>query len=111
LDLVDNPEKNEYPLPLYAAEKYNCQVGRIRQDCAFDNVWRSGFPETSSKRRRAQCRADRRRVVEIGPHPLENHFSPPILNKFQPARREHDHARNSQPWRQRWMFVAPYFRA
>ncbi|MEO6183130.1 MAG: aspartate-semialdehyde dehydrogenase [Verrucomicrobiota bacterium] len=37
LDLVDNPEKKEYPLPLYAAEKYNCQVGRIRVDCAFDN--------------------------------------------------------------------------
>ncbi len=37
LDLVDNPEKKEYPLPLYAAEKYNCQVGRIRTDCAMDN--------------------------------------------------------------------------
>jgi aspartate-semialdehyde dehydrogenase len=37
LDVVDNPEKKEYPLPLYVAEKYNCQVGRIRQDCAMDN--------------------------------------------------------------------------
>ena len=37
LDVVDSPEKNEYPLPLYAAEKYNCQVGRIRQDCAMEN--------------------------------------------------------------------------
>jgi aspartate-semialdehyde dehydrogenase len=37
LDLVDNPEKSEYPLPLYAAEKENCQVGRIRRDCALDN--------------------------------------------------------------------------
>ena len=37
LDVVDNPEKNEYPLPLFASEKYNCQVGRLRQDCAFDN--------------------------------------------------------------------------
>jgi aspartate-semialdehyde dehydrogenase len=37
LDLVDNPEKKEYPLPLYVAERYNCQVGRIRQDCALDN--------------------------------------------------------------------------
>jgi aspartate-semialdehyde dehydrogenase len=37
LDVVDNPEKKEYPLPLYVAEKYNCQVGRIRQDCALDN--------------------------------------------------------------------------
>jgi len=37
LDLVDAPAKNEYPLPLYAAERYNCQVGRIRKDCALDN--------------------------------------------------------------------------
>ena len=37
IDLVDAPEKAEYPLPLYAAEKYNCQVGRIRMDCALDN--------------------------------------------------------------------------
>jgi aspartate-semialdehyde dehydrogenase len=37
LDVVDEPEKKEYPLPLYAAEKYNCQVGRIRLDCAMDN--------------------------------------------------------------------------
>jgi aspartate-semialdehyde dehydrogenase len=45
LDLVDAPTKNEYPLPLYAAEKYNCQVGRIRKDCALDNglcFWVSG---------------------------------------------------------------------
>jgi aspartate-semialdehyde dehydrogenase len=38
LDLVDDPEKKEYPMPLYAAEKDNCQVGRLRQDCALDNV-------------------------------------------------------------------------
>jgi aspartate-semialdehyde dehydrogenase len=37
LDVVDEPEKKEYPLPLYVAEKYNCQVGRIREDCAMDN--------------------------------------------------------------------------
>lgn len=45
LDLVDAPEKNEYPLPLYVAERYNCQVGRIRKDCALDNglcFWVSG---------------------------------------------------------------------
>ena len=45
LDVVDNPEKSEYPLPLYAAEKDNCQVGRIRRDCALDNglcFWVSG---------------------------------------------------------------------
>jgi aspartate-semialdehyde dehydrogenase len=37
LDVVDNPEKKEYPLPLYVTGKDNCQVGRLRQDCAFDN--------------------------------------------------------------------------
>jgi aspartate-semialdehyde dehydrogenase len=37
IDVVDAPEKKEYPMPLYVAEKYNCQVGRIRKDCAFDN--------------------------------------------------------------------------
>jgi aspartate-semialdehyde dehydrogenase len=37
IDLVDAPEKAEYPLPLYVAEKYNCQVGRLRMDCALDN--------------------------------------------------------------------------
>jgi aspartate-semialdehyde dehydrogenase len=45
LDVVDDPEKREYPMPLYTAEKYNCQVGRIRADCAFDNglcFWVSG---------------------------------------------------------------------
>jgi aspartate-semialdehyde dehydrogenase len=45
LEVVDAPEKNEYPLPLYVAEKYNCQVGRIRKDCALENglaFWVSG---------------------------------------------------------------------
>jgi aspartate-semialdehyde dehydrogenase len=37
LDVVDDPEKKEYPLPLSASGKYNCQVGRLRKDCAFDN--------------------------------------------------------------------------
>jgi aspartate-semialdehyde dehydrogenase len=37
IDVVDAPEKHEYPLPLYVAEKNNCQVGRIRLDCAMDN--------------------------------------------------------------------------
>lgn len=32
-----NPEKKEYPLPLYVAEKYNCEVGRLRLDYALDN--------------------------------------------------------------------------
>jgi len=45
LQLVDNPTKNEYPLPLYLAEQYDCAVGRIRRDCAMDNglaFWVSG---------------------------------------------------------------------
>ena len=37
LDVVDDPAKCEYPLPLYAAERDNCQVGRLRLDCALDN--------------------------------------------------------------------------
>ncbi len=35
LDVVDNPAKQEYPLPLYASDKYNCQVGRLRLDYAL----------------------------------------------------------------------------
>jgi aspartate-semialdehyde dehydrogenase len=37
LDVVDEPAKAEYPLPLYVAEQDNCQVGRLRLDCALDN--------------------------------------------------------------------------
>jgi len=37
LDVVDNPEAREYPLPLHVAGKDNCQVGRLRQDCALEN--------------------------------------------------------------------------
>jgi aspartate-semialdehyde dehydrogenase len=32
-------------LPLYQSDKYNCAVGRLRQDCALDNglcFWVSG---------------------------------------------------------------------
>jgi aspartate-semialdehyde dehydrogenase len=45
LDLVDEPENRRYPMPLFASEKYNCEVGRIRKDCALDNglcFWVSG---------------------------------------------------------------------
>jgi aspartate-semialdehyde dehydrogenase len=45
LDVVDEPEAKKYPMPLFTSEKYNCEVGRIRQDCAFDNglcFWVSG---------------------------------------------------------------------
>ena len=37
LDIIDDPQNNEYPLPLIQAEKDNCAVGRLRKDCAFDN--------------------------------------------------------------------------
>jgi aspartate-semialdehyde dehydrogenase len=37
LDLVDDPEKRLYPLPLAVAGHDNCQVGRVRMDCALDN--------------------------------------------------------------------------
>jgi aspartate-semialdehyde dehydrogenase len=45
LDLVDEPENKKYPMPLFTSEKYNCEVGRIRKDCAIDNglaFWVSG---------------------------------------------------------------------
>ena len=45
LDVVDEPEKKEYPMPLHTSENYNCAVGRLRMDCALDNglcFWVSG---------------------------------------------------------------------
>jgi aspartate-semialdehyde dehydrogenase len=45
LDVIDDPANKKYPLPLYAAERDNCAVGRIRQDCAMENglcFWVSG---------------------------------------------------------------------
>ena len=37
LAIVDCPEKSEYPMPLFVAEKYDCEIGRLRLDCALDN--------------------------------------------------------------------------
>ena len=37
LNLVDEPENRKYPMPLFTSEKDNCEVGRIRKDCALDN--------------------------------------------------------------------------
>jgi len=45
LELIDEPQKNRYPMPLYTAGKDNCEVGRVRLDCALDNglsFWVSG---------------------------------------------------------------------
>ncbi len=44
-DLLDEPHRNRYPMPLDAAGKDNCQVGRVRLDCALENglaFWVSG---------------------------------------------------------------------
>ncbi len=45
VDLLDEPQRNLYPMPLDAAGKDNCQVGRVRLDCALENglaFWISG---------------------------------------------------------------------
>jgi aspartate-semialdehyde dehydrogenase len=45
LELIDEPQNNRYPTPLNVAGKDNCQVGRVRLDCAFENglsFWVSG---------------------------------------------------------------------
>ncbi|HTC78539.1 MAG TPA: aspartate-semialdehyde dehydrogenase, partial [Terriglobales bacterium] len=45
LELVDEPQNNRYPMPLGVTGKDNCQVGRVRLDCAFENglsFWVSG---------------------------------------------------------------------
>ena len=45
LQVIDDPGRNQYPLPLYQAEQDDCAVGRLRKDCAMDNglaFWVSG---------------------------------------------------------------------
>jgi aspartate-semialdehyde dehydrogenase len=45
LELIDEPRSNRYPMPLTVAGKDNCQVGRLRLDCALENglsFWVSG---------------------------------------------------------------------
>jgi aspartate-semialdehyde dehydrogenase len=45
VELVDEPRSNKYPTPLEVAGKDNCQVGRVRLDCALTNglaFWVSG---------------------------------------------------------------------
>jgi len=45
LELVDEPQNNRYPMPLSVAGKDNCEVGRVRLDCALENglsFWVSG---------------------------------------------------------------------
>jgi aspartate-semialdehyde dehydrogenase len=45
IELVDEPQSNRYPMPLNVTGKDNCQVGRVRVDCALGNglsFWVSG---------------------------------------------------------------------
>jgi aspartate-semialdehyde dehydrogenase len=45
LELVDEPRNNRYPMPVSVAGKDNCEVGRVRLDCALENglsFWVSG---------------------------------------------------------------------
>jgi len=45
LKVRDNPGANDYPMPLDVAEKDDCEVGRLRLDCALENglcFWVSG---------------------------------------------------------------------
>jgi aspartate-semialdehyde dehydrogenase len=37
LRLVDVPSKNGYPVPLHVAGKDDCEIGRLRLDCALEN--------------------------------------------------------------------------
>lgn len=37
VQVFDNPEKNEYPMPLFVAGKDDCYVGRIREDISCEN--------------------------------------------------------------------------
>jgi aspartate-semialdehyde dehydrogenase len=40
--VVDNPEKNEYPMPIFSEDKYGVFVGRIREDKTVENglnIW------------------------------------------------------------------------
>ena len=45
LEVIDDPVTNQYPMPLQAAGKDDCAVGRLRIDCALENglaFWVSG---------------------------------------------------------------------
>ena len=45
LQVVDDPAHHRYPMPLFSSGQDDCQVGRLRLDCALDNglaFWVSG---------------------------------------------------------------------
>ena len=37
LQVVDDPARNLYPMPLHCAGKDDCEIGRLRLDCALEN--------------------------------------------------------------------------
>jgi aspartate-semialdehyde dehydrogenase len=37
LKIVDEPKRNGYPVPLHVAGQDDCEIGRLRLDCALDN--------------------------------------------------------------------------
>jgi len=37
LRVMDEPCRNEYPVPLHGAGKDECEIGRLRVDCALEN--------------------------------------------------------------------------
>src|SRR5256714_513370 len=59
LELVDEPQNNRYPMPLFTAGKDNCEVGRVRRDCAFENGLSLGLRRSAAQGRRSQRRPDR----------------------------------------------------
>ncbi len=65
LELVDEPQRNSYPMPLFTAGKDNCEVGRVRLDCAFENgLVFLGFGRSTAQGRRPQRGADRRAALK-----------------------------------------------
>ena len=64
LELVDEPHNNCYPTPLNVAGKDNCQVGRVRLDCALgQRAVVLGFRRPTTQRRGVECCSDRRIAV------------------------------------------------
>ena len=71
VELMDNPKKEIYPMPILAEDKNNCFVGRIRENCVFENgisLWVSG----DQIRKGAALNA-----VQIAEKLIDNHFSLP----------------------------------
>jgi aspartate-semialdehyde dehydrogenase len=70
VELVDEPEKRRYPMPLTASGKWDVEVGRIRKSLAFENgpgLLRGGGPAPEGGR--LKRRPDRRGVALRGPEP------------------------------------------